>query len=236
MATNYSPKIVTDGLILCLDAANSKSYSGTGTTWTDLSGNGNHFTLSGVDYVGTSPIHFSFVNNQGDYIARSSTDVVGGLSDFSFDLIMRIDSFPDTLMSFVSYATSANNNSILIGRNGANNTALWFGSTNVGGISGPLDSDYNVGNFIHYVFTRNGSTVKVYINAVEKMSYSSYPTASVETGGTLLFGQEQDTPGGGFQSTQDFVGDLSCYRVYNKALTESEIQQNFIAHRGRYGI
>ena len=44
MGVNYNPKIVTDGLVLCLDAANKRSYPGSGSTWNDLSGRGNHFT------------------------------------------------------------------------------------------------------------------------------------------------------------------------------------------------
>ena len=51
MALSHSPSIVTNGLVLCLDAANSKSYPGSGTTWTDLSGRGNNGTLvNGVGY------------------------------------------------------------------------------------------------------------------------------------------------------------------------------------------
>ena len=46
MAFHYSPKIVTDGLIFALDAANHKSYPGSGTVWTDLSGNSTHGTLT----------------------------------------------------------------------------------------------------------------------------------------------------------------------------------------------
>ena len=38
MSLNHSPSIVTDGLVLCLDAANKRSYPGTGTAWTDLKG------------------------------------------------------------------------------------------------------------------------------------------------------------------------------------------------------
>jgi hypothetical protein len=45
MGLGHSPRIVTDGLVLCLDAANARSYPGTGTTWTDRSGNGNDGTL-----------------------------------------------------------------------------------------------------------------------------------------------------------------------------------------------
>jgi hypothetical protein len=46
MSLIHSPRIVTDGLVLCLDAGNPKSYTGSGTTWTDLSGNGNNGTLT----------------------------------------------------------------------------------------------------------------------------------------------------------------------------------------------
>ena len=61
MALAHSPKIVTDGLVLCLDAGNPKSYPGSGTTWTDLSGQGNNGTLvNGVGYVGTNGGSLSF--------------------------------------------------------------------------------------------------------------------------------------------------------------------------------
>ena len=46
MALSHSPRIVTNGLVLALDAANIKSYPGSGTTWTDLSGIGNNGTLT----------------------------------------------------------------------------------------------------------------------------------------------------------------------------------------------
>ena len=45
MGLSHSPRIVTDGLVFCLDAANIRSYPGTGTTWTDLKG-GNEGTLT----------------------------------------------------------------------------------------------------------------------------------------------------------------------------------------------
>ena len=50
MGVDYNPKIVTNGLVLCLDAANVKSYPGSGTTWIDLSGNGNNGTLTNTTY------------------------------------------------------------------------------------------------------------------------------------------------------------------------------------------
>ena len=49
MSLNHSPAIVTDGLVLCLDAANPRSYPKSGTTWSDLSGNGNHGALQNME-------------------------------------------------------------------------------------------------------------------------------------------------------------------------------------------
>ena len=46
MALAHSPRIITDGLVLCLDAGNTKSYPGSGTAWSDLSGQGNNGTLT----------------------------------------------------------------------------------------------------------------------------------------------------------------------------------------------
>src|SRR6056300_111169 len=142
MALAYNSRIVRDGLVLHLDAANVKSYPGSGSTWFDLSGNGNNFTLAGVDYISAEPKHFSLVDNQGDYAYRSTTDVVGGLDDFTFDIVMRIDSFPQTLVTFISYATTTNNNAILFGRNGANQFTVWLGASSAT-VAGPLDTDYN---------------------------------------------------------------------------------------------
>jgi hypothetical protein len=65
MATRYSPAIVTSGLVLCLDAANRKSYSGTGTTWSDLSGN---------NYNGTLTNGPTFNGANGGSIVFDSTD------------------------------------------------------------------------------------------------------------------------------------------------------------------
>ena len=51
---NYGPKTVTNGLVLCVDAADKNSYIGSGTTWTDVSGNGNNGTLTNGEFVPNS--------------------------------------------------------------------------------------------------------------------------------------------------------------------------------------
>lgn len=73
MALAHNPKIVTDGLVLCLDAANPKSYPGSGTVWSDLSGNGNNGTLvNGVGYN----------SNNGGYLTFDGSNDGGGSGNF----------------------------------------------------------------------------------------------------------------------------------------------------------
>jgi hypothetical protein len=62
LSISYNPSIVTNGLVLCLDAANTKSYPGSGTTWTDLSGNGNNFTIDGSGFTYNSSGYFSMAD------------------------------------------------------------------------------------------------------------------------------------------------------------------------------
>jgi hypothetical protein len=62
MGLSHSPSLVLPGLTLCLDAANPKSYPGSGTTWTDLSGNGNNFTIDASGFTHNSSGYFSMSN------------------------------------------------------------------------------------------------------------------------------------------------------------------------------
>ena len=68
MGLAHSPRIVTDGLVLCVDAANTKSYPGSGTTWTDISGKGHNGTLT------NGPTFSS--DNMGGIVFDGSNDAV----------------------------------------------------------------------------------------------------------------------------------------------------------------
>ena len=223
--------VISDGLLMHLDAGDTNSYPGSGSTWTDLSGNGNNFTLSGVTY-NSSTGSFTFGDNQGDYIARSTSDVIGGLTDITVEMWIKISTL-QTQIPFISYNTSSSDNAFLIFKNGANSLIAFFGPS--GGATVTFaDNNWNTGNFIQFVIARLGSNIKYYINGTFIVETNSYPTGSFPTGGTLLFGQEQDSPGGGFSSSQDFVGDYANVLIYNKALTASEVLQNYNALKGRY--
>ena len=73
MAFHYSPKSVTDGLVLSLDASNPKSYPGSGTTWFDRSGNNFDFTLDGSGITWNSEGYFTLADGGATY-ANNITD------------------------------------------------------------------------------------------------------------------------------------------------------------------
>ena len=73
MGLNHSPSIVTNGLVLALDAANPKSYSGSGTTWNNLNGNINNGTLVNTPTYNTN-VSFSFDYTQFEYVTFANTN------------------------------------------------------------------------------------------------------------------------------------------------------------------
>lgn len=131
MSYHNGPKIVSEGLVLYLDAANSKSYSGTGTTWTDLSGNSNNATLvNGPTY--------SSLNGGGivldatdDFISitPSASLKVDG-DNFTILSVHKIGTAFDTYGQFFYQSGdgsgAATNKSIFFQRNGANTLQLDF--------------------------------------------------------------------------------------------------------------
>jgi hypothetical protein len=64
----------------------------------------------------------------------------------------------------------------------------------------------------------------------------TYFSGTYDTGGKVVFGQEQDSVGGGFSNVQDFTGNLAIFRIYDKQLTTSEVLQNYNAHKSRFGL
>jgi hypothetical protein len=75
MGITYNPRIVTDGLVLALDAGNSKSYPGSGTTWTDLSGRGNTGTLTNGPTYSSANFGSIVFDGSDDYVQFTSTSV-----------------------------------------------------------------------------------------------------------------------------------------------------------------
>jgi len=225
MATNYSPKIVTDGLVLCLDAANPKSYPGSGTTWTDLSGNGNDGTLVngvGFDSGNQGSLTFDGVNDYVDCgnIFNAENQSLTGMVNSKEISFSKYNAFLDKLSSGGSWRFHSNNGNLLLGvrPNAGGYTTISSGailSTNIW---------YNL------AFSYNSATnfVSLFVNGLMVTSGTLSLTPG-SNGTPLRIGRATNN---GVYSNFNMGGAM----LYDRALTEAEIKQNFNALRGRYGI
>ena len=219
MGVTYNPRIVTDGLVLALDAGNTKSYPGSGTTWTDLSGLGNNGTLS------TTYTHNSaegFLKFSGSGVATIPSLL---LSNVTWEIFYRSNS-SDTFSPY-GRILDFGDTTISLGTAISYQLRMW---TNAGGsrsTESALDGVGQDNTWHHIIYSYDGSTTAFYFDSVYQNGYAK--------SGALNGGSSADlTIGNG--DTNLFNGDIAIVRVYNRALTSSEIQQNFNALRGRYGI
>ena len=227
MALAHSPKIITDGLVLCLDAGNTKSYPGSGTTWTDLSGNGNTGTLeNGVGYSGS---------NGGSLVFDGVNDYVnaGNNSSLSFTNNLTIQVWCSSNISDNNYRTPLMKTTSTGWSNGygfyqqGGNFYFFINQWNGAHRVSVSKTTFSLTSF---VATYDGANLKLYENGILRQTGSSF-TSNVSNSATNL----EIGRGSG---VNDYVwnGNIAQASIYNRALTASEIQQNFNALRGRFSI
>ena len=243
MSAVGGPKIVTDSLILCLNAADKKSYSGSGTTWYDRSGDGHNGTLEGsptFDSANGGSIVFDGVD---DYVVWDTLAAVKWQNWSSITI--------ETVFKLVSYSGasggSAGRQYIFDYRdNGGVNGAMGLfhdsgGATglklfyNTSGTSyeQPVITTFSLGDLIFHqvTFDKTHSTnnIRHYINGVNVFTKSISITSTTTNSGKVWLGRYS---GGNY----DFNGNIYSHTVYNRALTSAEVLQNFNAVRSRFNL
>ena len=240
MAIHYNSKISTDGLVLCLDAANRKSYPGSGTTWTDLSGRGNNFTWSSPAPTFTTYNNTPVISTTPTYTSlravRSTTyngmrTGTGSYTAFAFFRPNQITS--NTIL--VSFGPANNNCSgenihpIAIGGGGK------FAGGSCGGLGTWSDSTGvtpTTDRFWCVCTTYDGTTERVYVNGVLDKSASSFTNSTpVSASNAISLGWIRDD--GASYSMNASIGVIS---LYNRAVSAAEIQQNYNALKSRFGL
>jgi len=227
MALAHSPRIITDGLVLCLDAGNTKSYPGSGTTWKDISGKGNDGTLTnGPTYNST---------NGGSLVFDGTNDYVTGETPYSptasQPLTLSVWFYNEGqsgnrgICGIINSSTQPTGSVRMINIRSSNAVYFWGNS-----------ADFNPTNFIseenswtNAVFTVDAAKkITAYKNGIfnEDSTISSLSNTNAlnyDIGVRRYFGEY-------------FNGNISQVSIYNKALTASEVQQNYNALKGRYGL
>jgi hypothetical protein len=229
MSLTHSPSIVADGLILYLDAANTRSYPKSGTAWTDLSGNGRNAIKAGSQ----SPTYPQY-NSKGFFTFTGGV-VADNYSRFD---VANIPSFSN-LSVFVWYRTSDTTNSKTILRmdnsdfelsvNVASNFYVAAG-TNFNDINAQATTAEITNGLWHNMgLTFDGINLKGFLDA-RQISSNTRGSSTTTAAGTLRIGTRDDV------YAQHFFGDIALVKIYNKTLTANEVGRNFNAMRGRFGV
>jgi hypothetical protein len=221
MAFNYSPKIITDGLVLYLDAANTRSYPTTGTIWSDLSRNNNNGTL---------------INGPTFNSANGGSIVFDGVNDF--------------VITPSPYSLNGGTLNVWVrrtglGSNGNTITGSFGGSGNQRSptIYGTTTIQWEFGS----LFGRNTGipfTINVWYNIT--LTYNNSFIVRVYVNGNLIASDTSLNPGGfwvnetfgryGNFGSIFFQGNITQVSIYNRALSAQEVLQNYNATKSRFGL
>ena len=255
------PPIVTSGLTCLLDASFTPSYPTTGTTWYDLSGNGNNFTLyNGASFATDNNVKVISFDGVDDY-ARSNSTM--DLTTTNQVTIISVWSQIDNTFGVMVYEHGENWNA-QHQSTGAGGTVRYGGfgmytnsNGNQGGISyanqqhnqyngnisysganriGPGNTTYNVHTVIHNISLPGADQTAYYGNGT--VLTTTYPGSTINYGAnnTENLGNEYMFLGKRGSSVPTGPYKLSLFLVYNKALSQSEITQNQNALKARYGL
>jgi hypothetical protein len=222
--------IVTNGLTLWLDAGNLDSYPGTGTTWTDLSGNGNNGTLvNGVTY---NQINGGILITDGidDYVSLGSgaASIVQGRTALTIGIMFNMDATGTLkgLIGTLNYFCGGNLGLV------ASNATLEFYNDTAACYSIGLSSYVTTGKWIYAVGTYDGTTTRLYGIKDGTLTQTS---GTGKSGNTNVFSSDFRVMGN--QNPTIFTnGKGSVAFAYNRVLSETEIVQNYNYFKGRFGL
>lgn len=234
--------IVTNGLVLYLDAANYNSYTSGSTTWRDLSGNGFNGTLTNGPVFNSANVGSIVFDGVDDYgIIPNSNNLVFGNGDFTVSLWMKFpissvgEGNPSQWGPIISKgcSTQAPAGTWWIAQTSTTNNSATFNisSTSGGAFVCSVTTRTLTDGWHNICAIRSGSTSSMYADGVLKTSdlssdsdlSSTRPLTICSTFTTLITSK--------FTSTS-----IANIQLYNKALTSTEILQNFNATRARFGI
>ena len=230
-----APPIVTGNLILSLDAGDVSSYPGSGTTWTDTIG-GKVFTLAG------SPSLPTYNSSNGGYINftpaaqqyASATSFASILSTYTIEVWHLFNGTATGAAPVLFGEARSSYSNFMMGTTGGVTSPLkiqggfWNGDWQQG-TTDPGDYYQPSNGWRQFVNTYDGAEIKFYANNILRITKTPSDFTIGRSGLGLNIMRRQDV-------LNYWGGGVSIIRVYDRALSEAEITQNWDANRPRYGI
>jgi hypothetical protein len=226
---NYGPKITTNGLVLCVDAADKNSYIGSGTTWTDVSNTGNNGTLTnGPTFSNLNGGCIVFDGTTTGQQVTIGSQTINFTSGGTFEIWTKIDNV-NRNQGFFSMNPGATY--INFYSPGATNQKMrWEVIGNSANAFNAINSLTTLQNNVWYHvvgnFDPSGGSTRIYINGSFDNSQSSYTNVpSSVTSQTII---------GSYGGILD--GNIAVAKIYNRPLSASEVLQNYNATKSRFGL
>ena len=226
------PKIIKDGLVLAVDTASDRSYPGSGTTLFDLSGNNLNGTLNGSPGFSSSMNHGVFdFDGSDDYVSCGSTDAVDLIqnkTNFTLGIWFNMDALASLrgLIGTLNYSCTKN-----LGLVASSDTLHFYNDTTTCN-STTLSSYVETGKWIYAVGTYDGTNTRLY-GFKDRTLTTANTTA--KPGATLTFSSDFQIWGDQYGPYYtDCKGGIA--HVYNRTLSQTEIEQNYNAQKSRFGL
>ena len=234
MGVTYNPRIVTDGLVLALDAGNTKSYPGSGTTWFDLSGKEHNFTATTISTASDATAGTVYDHDNSTAATLNITPNINhevwsimfwvrstGTTPSNYRSILRLEDSSSSHNYFYSFDTRETTNCRVLGYQKHYSQNLWMVrefNTN--------SAEWLAGDWFCFGVSHNNTAFRNYKN------------------GQLLSTQTQTFDVTGYNDIDRIIinnNDDNTVRMgpvllYDRILTDSEFEQNFNPNRGRFGI
>jgi hypothetical protein len=224
MSVNGGPNISENGLIFSLDAADRTSYPGTGTAWNDLVGNNNGTLINGPTFNSGNKGSIVF-DGVDDYVEVPNFNIANTIT---VDVWVKKTSGDSWQGWLGNWNTTGNGDSWLLTQNDSNRASFYIMHTNNVGDNIVDTSGIIVGNvWYNYTGTFSNLTLSLYKNGSLVNSKSTLQNTIYQNSLKIWYGRF---------STFYLNGQLSNGKVYNRALSATEIAQNFNNTKSRFGL
>ena len=233
MSVSCGPDIVENGLILCLDAGNRESYSGSGTVWTDLASSNNGTLTNGPTFSSANGGSIVF-DGSNDFVSFQNVSSINNslniVNNITIDCWIRVGNFTN-IGGILTYGTGSGeqyalwvstgfpvSNSIIFSSNWPN---TWYTAASQQVLT---NTPY------HVIVTFSSGFWNIFINGVLNSS-GTFPISTFPSVSNSYLTLGVNHPGG----QEYFSGNIFSAKIYNRALNSTEVLQNYNALRSRFG-
>ena len=220
---SIDPSYVTESLQFYVDAGLSESYSGTGTTWYDISGNSRNLTMNSLSYSSNDGGYIIFDGSHtADSVATYSINFSNG---FTVEVVTKFSG--SGLEGLFAFNDPTNGNYINVQAQGGTNIRWEVDQGSSFETTNSLSSNtwYHVTCVYEGDSNNTSGTARIYINGVENSTASLGRSGQSQTSNFVLGLHDGN-----------LTGNIALSRMYNKVLNSTEVLQNFNATKNRFGL